>query len=203
MPFVQPAGIHTSRVTRPKTELFYPVVTLPGEEEAAASMNASIRSSVRMLVEDQGSLEDPRSEMDGFYEIKNNQKGVLSLSLFNYAYTGGAHGLTLQRSLTFLNTEGKPVPLSGLFKRNADYKTRLSELVGQQIKQRGIETLQPFTGIRPDQDYYIADLTLVIWFSIYEITPYVYGFPYFPISVYDLGDMIKQDGPLGVMEVNQ
>ncbi|OXM16417.1 DUF3298 and DUF4163 domain-containing protein [Paenibacillus herberti] len=202
MPFVQPAGIHTSRVVRPKIELLLPVVTLPGDEDAAASINASIRFAARTLLEDQGSLEDPRSQMLGYYEIKNNQKGVLSLSQFNYAFTGGAHGLTLQRSLTFINSEGKTVPLSGLFKKNANYVSRLSELVARQIKQRGIETLQPFTGIRADQDYYIADRALIIWFSVYEITPYVYGFPYFPISVYELSDLINEDGPLGVMDVN-
>lgn len=85
MPFVQPASVHTSRVVRPKTELLLPVVSIAGEEEATAAINGSIRSAARMLMEEQGSLDDPRSEMLGFYELKNNQKGVLSLSLFNYA----------------------------------------------------------------------------------------------------------------------
>ncbi|QJC52054.1 DUF3298 and DUF4163 domain-containing protein [Paenibacillus albicereus] len=202
MPFVQPAYVHTSRVVRPKTELLLPVVSIAGEEGATAAINGSIRSAARMLMEEQGSLDDPRSEMLGYYELKNNQKGVLSLSLFNYAYTGGAHGLTLQRSLTFMGKDGKPIPLAALFKPGSDYRKRLSELVARQIKQRDIQTLQPFEGIRPDQDYYIADRALIIWFSVYEITPYVFGFPYFPISVFDLSDLIREEGPLGVMDVN-
>ena len=45
-------------------------------------------------------------------------------------------------------------------------------------------------------DYYIADLTLVFYSSKYiEITPYVYGIPYFPISIYSIEDIIDENGP--------
>ncbi|HHY20883.1 MAG TPA: DUF3298 domain-containing protein [Bacilli bacterium] len=68
-----------------------------------------------------------------------------------------------------------------------------------QIKQRDIFLLNGFTVIRPDQDFYIADKALVIYFQLYEITPYAYGFPMFPISVYEIQDIIDENGPLGRM----
>ena len=202
MPFSPPAHIHTSRIIRPKIELLVPVVSIPGSEQPVSQMNSAIRRAVRQLIEDQGSLADPRAEMKSYYEIKTNEKGVLSLSLFNYAFTGGAHGLTLQKSLTFMTADGQLYRLSDLFKPGSDYKDRLSRLINRQIIERKIDTLQPFTSIRGDQEYYVADRALVIWFSLYELTPYVYGFPYFPISVYDLSDIINESGPLGVMDVN-
>ena len=33
--------------------------------------------------------------------------------------------------------------------------------------------------------------------GLYELTPSVYGFPMFPISVYDIQDIIDENGPLG------
>ncbi len=202
MAFEPPVSVHTTKVTRLRTVLFIPVVNLEGVELAAAHMNSAIRRSVRVMIEDQGSLADPSSEMMAYYEVKTNERGVFSLSLFNYAFTGGAHGLTLQQSHTFMTADGHPRKLASLFKQGSDYRARLNELVAAQIKSRQIELLQPFEGIRADQDYYIADRALVIWFSIYEITPYVYGFPYFPISVYDLSDIIADEGPLSVMNEN-
>ncbi|MNG17010.1 hypothetical protein D3C84_1009670 [compost metagenome] len=79
---------------------------------------------------------------------------------------------------------------------------RLSDIVAKQIAQRKIETLEPFKSIRPDQDYYIADRSLVVYFQLYELAAYVFGFAYFPISVYDLQDIINEDGPLGPMSAN-
>ncbi|WP_337445661.1 RsiV family protein [Ornithinibacillus scapharcae] len=70
------------------------------------------------------------------------------------------------------------------------------------MKQRDIQLIEDFTEISPNQDFYIADKSLVIYFQLYEITPYVYGFPMFPISVYQIQDIIREDGPLGRMAEN-
>ncbi|MGI6066429.1 MAG: RsiV family protein, partial [Bacillota bacterium] len=94
---------------------------------------------------------------------------------------------------------GRLYQLQDLFKPGADYVARLSEIIGIQIERRNIPILGEFTGIRPDQDFYIADKALVIYFQLYEITPYAYGFPYFPISVYEIQDIIDEEGPLGKM----
>ena len=48
----------------------------------------------------------------------------------------------------------------------------------------------------------MADKALVIYFQLYDITPYVFGFPMFPISVYEIQDIIDENGPLGRMAVN-
>ena len=84
----------------------------------------------------------------------------------------------------------------------SDYVKVISRLVKEQIEQRDIQLLNEFTEIRQDQDFYIADKTLVIYFQLYEITPYVVGFPMFPISVFDLAEIIDVRGPLGRMAIN-
>jgi hypothetical protein len=48
----------------------------------------------------------------------------------------------------------------------------------------------------------VADRALVIYFQLYELAAYVFGFIYFPISVYELQDIINDEGPLGPMIVN-
>ncbi|MBB3110321.1 hypothetical protein FHS18_002388 [Paenibacillus phyllosphaerae] len=202
MAFQFPVIVTPSRITFPKAELWIPVVSGLHSASARNTINDTIRHNVRELIADQGSLDDPRAEMQGYFELKTNEKNVLSLSLYNYAYTGGAHGLTLQQSLTFDNATGKSYTLAELFKPGSNYVSRLSELIKAQIAQRQIATLGPFESIRPDQSYYIADRALVIYFALYEITPYAFGFPYFPLSVFELADIINPNGPLAVMTVN-
>lgn len=200
--FQSPLIVQTADGSFPKAQMYVPYVSGAPNEIAAAKMNADILRNVQQLVYAQGPLDDPRAEMIGFYELKNNQKGYLSLSLFNYAYTGGAHGRTLQRSLTYNWSTGMPYTLQELFKPGSDYVARINKLISAQIKARGLEPLEPFKTIRPDQDYYVADRALVIYFQQYELMAYVFGFVYFPISVYELEDIIASDGPLGPMLVN-
>lgn len=200
--FQNPAVINSSKVAFPKAELWVPVVSGLANQAATNTINEAIRRAERELVHDQGSLSDPRAEMIGYFETKTNEKNVLSLSSFNYAYTGGAHGLTLQQSLTFDTVSGKSYSLAEQFKPGSDFAKRISDIVRAQIAARGIETFEPFKTIRPDQPYYVADRSLVVYFALYEITPYAFGFPYFPISVYELADIVNPSAPLGRMDVN-
>ncbi|WP_244226691.1 RsiV family protein [Paenibacillus protaetiae] len=110
--------------------------------------------------------------------------------------------MTLQQPLTFRVSTGKAYSLEQLFKPGSDYVAKLSGIVKKQIEERKIETLEPFESIRPDQSFYIADRSLVIYFNLYELAAYVYGFIYFPISVYEIQDIIDEQGPLGAMLVN-
>ncbi|MGO4544772.1 DUF3298 and DUF4163 domain-containing protein [Paenibacillus sp. 2TAB23] len=202
MSFQSPVVIQTANAEFPKAELSIPYVSGGKNEAADKKINHTIHQTVQQLVHSQGELDDPNAQMLGYFEQKNNQKDYLSLSLYNYAFTGGAHGMTLQHSLTFKQSTGQTYTLSQLFKPGSDYVGRISKIVSAQIKERKIETLEPFKSIRPDQDYYVADRSLVVYFQLYELSAYVYGFIYFPISVYDLQDIINEDGPLGVMLVN-
>jgi len=86
--------------------------------------------------------------------------------------------------------------LPELFKPNSNYVKKISDIIKVQIKARNIPTLGDFTEINPNQDFYIADRSLVIFFQLYEITPYYAGIPYFPISIYELEDIINENGPL-------
>ena len=169
-----------------------------------SKMNYAIYEQVMELISLQfGNMPTTVEQMLGFYEIKNNQRQVLSLSLSNYTYHfHAAHGLTYIKSLTFDLEQKRICKLSDLFKPGSNYVKVISDLIKKQILQRDIQLLDGFTEIQPNEDFYIADKALVIYFQLYEITPYVEGFPMFPISVFDLGEIIDENGPLGRMAIN-
>ena len=98
-----------------------------------------------------------QTDVTAHYELKTNERGVLSLTLWNYAFSGGAHGLTIQNALTFNTETGKAYALKDLFKPGSDYVAKLSAIIEAEIKTRDIPLLVEFNSIRPDQDFYIAD----------------------------------------------
>ncbi|MFS0671679.1 DUF3298 domain-containing protein [Ornithinibacillus sp. 179-J 7C1 HS] len=205
MPNSFPVQIRTHQVSAgPDKIVYYPQVILMNNYLIQNYINQTIIKETQGLI-DQQVDETPSTvaEMLGTYEIKNNQRDVLSLTLTNYTYHDkAAHGMTYKRALTFDIKTGKRYELKDLFKPDSNYIERLSTIIKEQIKARNIQLIEDFTLISPNQDFYIADKTLVIYFQLYDITPYVFGFPMFPISVYEIQDIIREDGPLGKMVEN-
>lgn len=202
---VLPVSIQTMMIQLNGTTIYYPqVIGLPSNY-TQQSINKAIYRLVQFLIQQQYRQQGADSfvEMIGSYEIKTNERNILSLSLTNYAYAyEHAHGLTLMKSLTFNVQTGKQYQLKDLFKPGSNYIEVLSEIIQHQIDERHIQLLNGFPGVSPHQDFYIADKALVLYFQLYEITPYYIGFPMFPISVFALQDIIDENGPLGQMAVN-
>ncbi|MFZ7133769.1 MAG: DUF3298 domain-containing protein [Eubacteriales bacterium] len=142
---------------------------------------------------------DLKTYISGSYEIKTNEKGVLSLSLIGLAEFGGAHPNTIIKSLNYDLHRGRNEPLSQQFLPNSNYVEILSGMVYQQLQEQEIPLFDDFPGIDANQDYYIADKSLVIYFQLYQVAPYVAGFPYAVIPIYQIQELIRDDGLLGRM----
>lgn len=189
---IYPIIVNTLKMKNINLDIDYPQVTCLMNLNVQKIINRTIINTVYMLIQKQGFYE----EMDGTYELKNNDKGVLSIVLINYSFAGGAHGNTIAKALNFDIETGHVYTLPELFKPNSNYVKKISDIIKVQIKARDMPTLGDFTEINPNQDFYIADRSLVIFFQLYEITPYYVGIPYFPISIYELEDIINENGPL-------
>lgn len=197
-----PVCIQTKKLPHASSSIsvYYPVVTQMNNHAVQQKINHTIIHTLNKMLVDQYFYEDYLVEMIAYYEIKTNERGILSLNLIVYSFTGGAHGLTVIRSLTFNTKTGKHYELSELFKPNSGYEKAINTIIQQRIKDWDIQLLDPpATEIRSNQDFYIADVTLVIYFQLYEISPYAAGFPYFPLPILDLAPYIQPGSPLDTM----
>lgn len=196
-----PVTIETQKIpnTSPSVNIYYPVVSNLADQNVQHKINHAIVTLLNELLIEQDFYNPSLVEMLASFEIKNNQRNILSLNLIVYSFTGGAHGMTIIKSLTFDTKTGKQYALQDLFKPGSNYEKTLSAIIQKDIIKWDIQLLDKFESIRPDQDFYIADTSLVIYFQLYEITPYVWGFPYFPIVILDISSIIKPEGPLDTM----
>lgn len=197
-----PVTIQIKTIHEQGVVIYYPEIVHFPNQAVQQTMNTIIFQHVQLLIQQQYEQQGAKQfiEMIGTFELKTNERNVLSLTLSNYAYAENyAHGLTLMTSLTFDITTGKLYNLNELFKPGSDFVSTISKRINEQIQERDLPTLNNFTSISPQQSFYIADKALVIYFQAYEITPGYVGIPMFPISVYELQDLVIEDGPLGRM----
>jgi len=173
--------------------MLYPQAAGHENFNANALMNVKIRNAVMDLIK---SLEQPglKTTISGSFEIKNNQRGILSILLIAMAEFGGAHPMTMAKSLTMDTATGELYSLNQLF--SPGYKEIINAEIRKQIKERNIPLLDGFKGISDDQEYYVSDHTIVIYYQLYELAPYAAGFPYFPIPLYLLSGVIPDNSPL-------
>ena len=204
-PFRLPVLIQTKTISSPNLSIYFPQLIL-ANKNIQQKINHAIYQKVYALfslVNEQGYYQPGITEMLGDYEIKNNQRGIVSLTLSNFANMPTlAHPVTYMDSLTTDVRTGNIYQLKDLFKPNSDYIERINKLIEAQIKEREIPLLEPFKGIQPNQKYYIADKTLVIYFDRYDITPGYVGFPMFPIPSYQLQDLFDDNSPLMILLIN-
>ncbi|WP_352418464.1 DUF3298 domain-containing protein [Proteiniborus sp.] len=193
-----PVMIHTCRYYVPTTDILYPMVYGLENPEVQKEINDEIYD---LMLDIAAELRRPDllTNITGSYEIKANQRDLLSLTLVQLGDFGGAHPMTIIKALNIDVFTAEIYQLEDLFEPNSDYIERLSNMVKEQIAEREILIINEFESISPQQDYYLVDNNLIIFFQLYEITPYAFGFPYFPIPIYKLEDIIKEDGPLSRM----
>lgn len=114
-------------------------------------------------------------------------------------YPWGAHGSTIQSSPTLNLETGEEYRLKDLLEGPAGYISLISNLVRKEIDAR-VKTGNlmeigdpPFKTIGEDQDFFLSNNAVVIYFQQYEYFPYAAGIQEFPIDYTSLGKILKQD----------
>ena len=119
-----------------------------------------------------------------YYIVHLQSKNILSVSVFYYQYTLGAHGHTLQKAYNINLKNGEIITLKNLLKNMENNKKLINQEIERQIQLDPyiyFDTGEVFKSISDDQPFYIIEDGIVIFFGLYEISPYVYGIRYFKI----------------------
>ncbi|VIF95161.1 copper amine oxidase domain-containing protein [Clostridioides difficile] len=132
------------------------------------------------------------------FELKKNTDSALSIKVRYYTYSGGAHGFYQDIAYNVDMRTGKFLELMDLFKDNTKYKEVIDEEIKRQIaelekKDEENIGIYNFKGIKENQNFYLQDDNLVIYFDLYDITPYAAGIPEFSINKKLISSMLKPE----------
>ncbi|NLJ79871.1 MAG: DUF3298 and DUF4163 domain-containing protein [Firmicutes bacterium] len=111
------------------------------------------------------------------YEVRLNKGGLLSLTLTFYQYTGGAHGMTYLEAINLDLTTGQVLEFEDVLPEPAQ-RARLAEIINGEVKKDPARFLIPeFTAdmFQEPQGFYLQEKSIVVYFGLYEIAPYVSG----------------------------
>lgn len=116
------------------------------------------------------------------YEVTYNNKGILSIPVIYYQYTGGAHGVYSKKTYNINLNTGEEIKIKSLFKENYNYKDIINNTIKEEInKNSKLYFKESFSSIDEHQDFYINEKGIVVYFQLYEIAPYSSGIPEFQI----------------------
>jgi phage-related protein len=192
------ANIVERRIHNSKVNVVFPSVFGLPSESVQKEINTLIESLVKAMMIAQGSNNSNLAEMVGSFTIELNKKSLLSIRFENFAIMKmAANGSTLLEALTVDLETGEVYDLNDLFVKNRPYRIKLNRLIEAQIQQRDIPLISPFPGVTDNQDFYLTETKLVIFFQYLEFTPHVVGPPEFPIPYSQLTGLINPQGPIG------
>lgn len=121
------------------------------------------------------------------YNIHFCSKDILSLTLDEYSYEGGAHGMTERKSYNISLKNGKELSYKDLFKNDDNWKKIISDKVKREMTaNKDIyfeDSIKNFSTIKDNQPFYIEKDNIVIYFEQYDIAPYAAGIREFRIPL--------------------
>jgi hypothetical protein len=187
-----------------KVDMVFPLVQGMKDKQVEEKINQIIQEDIlnfkhRLEAESEDYLKSVKSEgwkirkyiATTYYIVHYQKDDLLSLSIFYYSYTLGAHGYTSQRTYNFNLVNGEEILLRDILKENEDY----IDIINQEIKRQINLNLQEYFGewsvfqsISREQPFYLIEDGIVVYFGLYEIAPYASGIKYFKIPYFLFGN---------------
>ena len=184
------------------TNIQYPYIST-ADKAVADKINAAILADVEKAQKEAqdnlkayGSYQSPNKFETYFnYKIAYMQGNLLSLVLYDYQYYGGAHGIEIQISHTFDLKTGREYSLADLMDSNSEYAKYINDSIKADIVKDNLEDAQitKFVSIADNQNYYLSNKGLVIYFQEYEYFPYAAGIMEYNFPYADLSDYLKPE----------
>lgn len=144
--------------------------------------------------------EGVKSTLNITQKVTLNKNGIISFITENYTYLGGAHGMTVWIPYTINAREENPhrLELRELFKTDEDYIDTINRLIDELVeadpeKYSGLWA-EPHINAEDNQEqFYLTDEDLVIFFPPYDLSYYAKGFIEFPIHRTELKGLLKEE----------
>lgn len=178
-------------------EITIPVIQGLADKQVEDEINQTIKEDIlnfkyRIQADSEEYLQEARKEggeikkyiASAYYIVHYQKNDLLSLSVFYYCYTLGAHGCMVQEAYNLNLANGERIPLQNILKEKKDYPKIINQEIKRQIKlnpKAYFDDGAVFQSISKEQPFYLIEDGIVIYFRLHEIAPYSSGIRYFKI----------------------
>lgn len=191
-------NIQNATIEPEKFKIEYPYITGYENEEIQATINDAIIGEVTSLLSSQVLLPEQNTlrEIIGSYQIPLKGNNLLSIVFALYTDTGGAHGNTTFSSLTFDTTTGEVYDFEDLFLPNSNYMNILSEIAVREAEEAEVPFIADYKGVVDNQQFYLTPNGIVLFYQVYEYTPYSYGLFRITIPYNEIKGILNTNNPI-------
>lgn len=174
--------------------------------EYESALNMSLREGVESSIKEFDGIAQEAAETipAGFksdlhltVNMKRNTNEVISFVQEQYIYTGGAHGSTMwyPQTIHVLSEDPHNLALSELFNDGVDYLENLNLIMAQMTEKEPDKYnelwAEPVLTKENENQFYLTDNDLVIYFPPYVLSYYAKGFIEFPIRLTEISGILK------------
>lgn len=176
-----------------------PKISIPNEKEFSEKLNNMISDKAEEAAEKfekkviSSDIAD-KGVFDMLQRVNYNKNDFISITEELYTYTGGAHGMTVRHTRNIDILRQCEITLEDLFAEEG-YKDTLKRMINEEIEENQEEysELWQKPEIKSNQDFYITDDLLVIYYQPYELSYYARGFVEFPLRLPELKGYLKEE----------
>ena len=178
-------------------------VDIPDAPEFSKSLNAALMQEAEDAAAgfdaDAGTATGTNGEksiFDTTQTIHYNKNNFISTVEEQYTYTGGAHGMTMRKSHNIDTLAQQEITLRDLFSEEG-YESTLNRMI-REVREKHPENYsdlweEPIIKPSHQQDFYLTDTDLVIYYQPYALSYYARGFVEFPLRLTELRGYLKEE----------
>lgn len=135
--------------------------------------------------------------LDINYKLQYAKNDIVNIIEQGYSYyKGAAHGNSTRNSIIINMKTGQIYTLESLFKKDADYISCISNKINNEMKKSDMALIKKFVHIDKDEQFYLTNDGIMVFFPPYKYTPYAEGFVEFKITYEELKDIIGKKSSL-------
>jgi hypothetical protein len=135
-------------------------------------------------------------------EIRHNEHNIVSVKVEKYAYTGGAHGISMTEFVVCGLEQMKRLELNDIFRKDAIEELnslldmKLRRLNGILPAENLIESGFFMEKLTATENFYINKDGVGFFYNIYQIAPYSTGSTELFLKFREIRDLLRSDHPI-------
>ncbi len=129
------------------------------------------------------------------FNVLYQQGDILNFMISSYIMpSGAAHGMPNEQSVIVNVKTGDSYTWKDIFNSSSDYLSQVSKIIENEDTKKELDTFEPFTGVRMEDQFYLTQNGITIYFTPYEWASYAQGFLYYPVSYSLVSNIVNKHG---------
>lgn len=192
------SNIKNASISPGNFNIDYPFVEGLQDEDVQSSINGSIVERINSMFNTAVLLPQQIdfNEIVSSYTLSLQRNGLISILFYLYTNTTDGNENTVYSSLIIDSNTGDEYDFEDLFNPNSNFRERLSQISLETARRENVPFTEEYVGVTDNQQFYLTENELVLYYQPGEFTPSSYGIFEISIPYSEIRDLFSQANPI-------